>query len=183
MKLFRLDEWFSYDYYDKEYAQFAVKTLDKLIGQDKNVKGCLIEIGCGLGDVIGNIKKQKGMVKIGFDKEMRVVRVAKILHPDMSFKKGSFADVRHKQIYCLIMINFLHFIDPDYAKREVKKVLNNNYVKYVVLDELRNTKKSSYQYECDGNDILGERYVPCCRSRRMNAAKGANRRVVVYKRA
>ncbi len=181
LKIFQLDEWFKYNYYDKEYAQYIVKTLNNLIERDKkSLNGYIIEIGCGLGDVIGNIKNQREIKKIGFDKEIRVVYAARLLHPDMRFLKGSFENIKEKKVYCLIIVNLLHFIDPDYAKREIRKLLCNNYVKYVVIDEIRDTKNSSYKYECDGNDILGEQYIQCYKSRRMHAAGGANRHVVIY---
>lgn len=182
VKIFHLDEWFYYDYDDKEYAQYVVKNVNNIIRRDKKAKGYIIEIGCGLGDVIGNIERQKEITKIGLDKEKKVVWAAKILHSDMLFLKGSFENVRRKKVYCLIMVNLLHFIDSDYSKREIRKILHNNYVKYVVLDELRDTENSSYRYECNGSNILGERYVQCYKSRRMCAAKGAKRYVVIYKR-
>lgn len=181
IKLLRLDEWHYSSHYDKEYAQYTVKMINNLIERDGKTNGQIIEIGCGLGDIIGYVKSKRNR-KTGLDLEQKVVYAASILHPDTKFRKGSFANVRNQEIYCLLMVNLLHFIDPDYTKGEIKKILENNKVKYVVLDELRNTENTSYQYECHGDEILGGRYVPCYRSKRMNAAEGANRHIIIYKK-
>ena len=150
IKLFRLDEWHYSGHRDKEYAQYTVKIINNLIERDKKISGHIIEIGCGLGDIIGYIKAGRNK-KMGLDLEQKVVYAAGILHPDTQFRKGSFGNVRNQEVYCLIMINLLHFIDPDYTKREIKKILENNKVEYVVLDELRGTEKTSYRYECHGD--------------------------------
>ena len=156
IKLLRLDEWHCSSHYDKEYARYTVKMINNLMERDGKTNGQIIEIGCGLGD--------------------------SILHPDTKFRKGSFANIGNEEIYCLIMVNLLHFIDPDYTKGEIRKIIDNNKVEYIVLDELRNTENTSYQYECHGDEILGGQYVPCYRSKRMNAAEGANRHIIIYKK-
>ncbi|MCM1124307.1 MAG: hypothetical protein NC416_17135 [Eubacterium sp.] len=181
VKLFRLDGWHCSDHYDKEYAQYTVKMINNLIERDGKPKGQIVEIGCGLGDIIGYIRAGRNK-KTGLDLEQKVVYAASVLHPNTQFRKGSFAAVRNQEIYCLIMVNLLHFIDPDYTKNEIKKILENNKVEYVVIDELRGTENSSYRYECHGEEMLGGQYAPCYRSKRINAAEGANRHVIIYRK-
>ena len=181
VKLFKLDEWHYSGHYEKEYAQCAVKMINNLIERDEKADGYILEIGCGLGDIIGHVKAKRNK-KTGIDLEQKVVYAAGILHPDTQFRKGSFASVRNQKIYCLIMVNLLHFINPDYAKEEIRKILENNRVEYVVLDELRDTENTSYRYECHGDEILGKQYEPCYRSKRLNAAEGANRHIIIYKK-
>lgn len=180
IELLRLDEWHYSGHYDKEYAQCTVKMVNNLIERDGSPNGYIVEIGCGLGDIIGYIKAKRHK-KTGLDLEQKVAYAAGILHPDTQFLKGSFANVRNQDIYCLIMVNLLHFIDPNYTGAEIKKIIDNNNVKYVVLDELRDTENTSYRYECHGDKILGNQYVQCYRSKRMNAAEGASRHVNIYK--
>lgn len=181
IKFFRLDEWHYSGHYDKEYAQYTVRMINNLIERDGNPNGQIIEIGCGLGDIIGYIKARRHK-KTGFDLEQKIVYAAGILHPDTQFRKGSFANVRNQEIYCLIMVNLLHFIDPNDTGAEIKKIIDNNKVKYVVLDELRNTENTSYRYECHGDEILGSQYTQCYRSKRLNAAGGAGRHIIIYKK-
>ncbi|MCM1415707.1 MAG: hypothetical protein NC430_07255 [bacterium] len=181
IKLFRLNEWHYSGHDDKEYAQYAVRMINNLIEREGKPKGKIVEIGCGLGDIIGYIKLGRNK-KTGLDLEQKVVYTAGVLHPNTQFRKGSFADVRNQEIYCLIIINLLHFIEPEYAKAEIKKILESNKVEYVVIDELRDTENSSYRYECHGEEMLGGQYVPCYRSKRINAAEGANRHIIVYRK-
>ena len=133
-----------------------------------------------MGDVIGNVKCNNP--KLGLDYSSKIIKGARLLHPFTRFKKGTFSSVRTNEAICLIMVNILHFLDPDYVNPEVQKVLRENDVKYVVMDELRNTAGTEYKYEYDGNCLLGPNYKMKYRGRRLKAANGAYRHVVVYKK-
>lgn len=184
IKLLGIDSWHKTDYKDKPYVLYTLAVIKKVIEDSlkTNFGGemQIIEIGCGLGDIIGNVKCNNP--KLGLDYSARMVNGAKLLHPLTRFKKGSFSSVRTNETVCLIMVNILHFLDPEYVNPEVKKVLRENEIKYVIMDEVRNTAGTEYKYEYDGTCLLGSDYKMKYRGRRLKAANGAYRHVVVYEK-
>ncbi len=176
-----IDSWHQYS--SKNYVDYVVNIAEIICGKCKKdpniIDGCIVEIGCGLGDIIGRIKERK---KMGFDISNRVVWGARLLHPFTSFRVGSFDSIRNKRINCLIIVNILHFLEPEYVDLHVSRVLTNNVVDYIIIDEVRNTIGTEYKYEYDGNCIFGEKYTMAYRSRRYMASNGAYRYIVAYKR-
>lgn len=177
VKILNIDSWHEGDYMSKEYAKYTVNIVGRISQNDRGIK--VVEVGCGLGDVIGNIKYKN---KLGFDLDKRIVLGAKILHPLTKFSVGSFSDVHEMQPLCLIAVNILHFLDPDYVVRVFGDIKNNNMLKYVVIDELHDTCGTVYKYEYNGLRLLGDDYRIKYRSCRIQASDGACRYVVVYER-
>lgn len=177
VKILNIDSWHESDYMSKEYAKYTVNVVDRMSQNDPDIK--VVEVGCGLGDIIGNVKNKN---KLGFDLDKRIVLGARILHPLTKFRVGSFSDVHELQPLCLIAVNILHFLNPDYVERVFGDVKSNNTLKYVVIDELHDTGGTVYKYEYSGLKLLGDDYRIKYRSRRIQASDGACRYVVVYER-
>ncbi len=177
VKILDIDSWHESDYMSKEYAKYTVSIVDRITQNDRKVK--VVEVGCGLGDIIGNIKHKN---KQGYDLDNKIVFGAKILHPCTKFNVGSFMDVQECQKLCLIAVNILHFLDPDYVERVICDIKNNNDLDYVVIDELHDTVGTVYKYEYNGLKLLGDDFRIKYRSRRIQASEGACRYVVVYER-
>lgn len=180
--LLRIDKW--HEYSDKNYVDYTVKVANMILENDKvsscDEDSCAIEVGCGLGDIVSNIRYKK---KIGFDVNKRIVIGAKILHPTVVFKTGSFETIKGKKIKCLIIVNILHFLEPEYVNKNIHELLEDNIVEYIIIDELRNTEGTEYKYEYDGSRLFGCKYRVAYRSRRLKASNGAHRNIVVYGRA
>ncbi len=183
VRLLRIDSWHEGDYSGKEYAVYASHVVGKIVKDyekeyaNKHIQ--VVEIGCGLGDIIGNINYDTRFL-MGLDCSKRIIIAAKILHPCITFKIGSFSNVDNEREICLILVNFLHFMNPQYVRKAIKDVLKRNRVKYVVMDELRNTEDSEYKYEYDGKELLGDKYFVRYCSKRIKAAHDAYRHVYVY---
>lgn len=52
-------------------------------------------MGCGLGDILVNIKAQR---RLGYDLDKRAINVARILHPLMKFEVGGIEDIEGENL-------------------------------------------------------------------------------------
>lgn len=50
-------EWHISPINERAYAVYIVRTVDRLIREKKIQEGSIVEIGCGLGEIIGNISE------------------------------------------------------------------------------------------------------------------------------
>lgn len=139
----------------RPYAQEVVFVLDEYVSK-KPIK-CVVEVGCGLGDVIGNIKTipEKPCEKIGIDRSENVLKGAKFLNPSTTFLKGSFEKCINKDHVCLIMMNFIHTIPEEKLKAEVQYLLLKNNVSLVIMDTFKRNKNTEYVYSHKGEYLLG----------------------------
>ena len=79
-KCFHFDPWHVEE--RKTYAEWMIKKINNM-----NVKGEIVEIGCGLGDISAGIHNR---CKIGYDIDKRVIRAAKFVHPLLKTRVGTF---------------------------------------------------------------------------------------------
>ena len=170
-KVFKLRPWHEDPLNAKPYAIWTLKQIEK-----KDLNFCCVEIGCGLGDVIGNLVVRGE--KYGFDITEENVRVAKLIHPKTKFYKGSFEDVAVGHIDMLILLNFMHGIKEEELKHEISILKQRNDVHTVCFDTFLRPS-NDYPNVHQGKSILGEEYSLVKRSRGF-AAAGNNRRYIEF---
>lgn len=170
-------EWHISPINEREYAIDVVKYVNSLNNKGNFIlnNGCIVEIGCGLGEIIGNIR---GENKLGYDKKQANIAAAKVLHPNTSFFVGGFETVRNKEINVLLMVNFIHEIKPCRLKRMLDDIFKRNRVKYVIIDVVTGV---DYKYKHDGNYLLGTDYELIDRSKGYSAGINGRRWIEVYK--
>ena len=182
VRTLRLDSWHLIGSYEKNYIRPFSRIWSYVISPrlDKacNSQMRVIEVGCGLGDVIGSVSDCK-YSRIGIDNSKRVVLGAKIMHPGIVFKKGDYKDVRGLNIGCLILVNFLHFISPQHVCEMIEYLNKNNTILMIAVDRICNSDYSEYPYEHDFESLLKGYYI-IYRSRILTAAHGAGRYLEVY---
>ena len=179
IKILGIDKWHQNG--KKEYADQTIDIVNRIIGMHKESYGnkmLTVEVGCGFGDIIGNIHSKD---RCGIDINPRIVMGARIIHPSTHFMVGSFEGIKNKKVFCLIIVNILHFLEPEYVGRQIMGFLNDNNVEYVVMDELKNSPNSNYKYEYTGGRLL-KGYTLFFRSKRIIASNGASRHIMVYKK-
>ena len=184
VKVMRLSEWQDTALVDKKYACCTLAMVNELLKKEKYQNGSIVEVGCGLGDIIGNIDTNY-IKKIGLDINNRIVIASRILYLNKKnnhFIHGGFERIRlFDNIHILIMVNVLHIIHPNDVKEGLRCVLSSQGIDYIIMDEIRGDI-SHYQYEQNGEQILNEfgyekEYV----SRKLKAAGSAYRTINVYK--
>lgn len=174
-KKYNFEEWHCYPLYEKKYILECIKLFDK---NRLNTKGQLVEVGCGLGDIINNIN-WKGK-KIGYDISEEVIAAANNRFTRTRFKVGSFNEIKEKNIECLIMINFIHGMDQDELKECIRKISNNKNVKYIMMDHMDRIRYSEYENACSGDYILGGKYELIDKSETVHASHGALRCIELW---
>ncbi len=94
---FKFDEWHIATANDRLYVRFVVDSVNKM-----NISGKVVEVGCGLGDVLSKINSRD---KEGYDISTNVIRAAKFIHPLLKTYVGSFENIINKSIEILIAVN------------------------------------------------------------------------------
>lgn len=173
--VFGLKPWHEYTIYDKKYINFILDSVSEFRLLN-NRKGMCVEIGCGLGDIIGNIDGINN--KIGFDLSPDTIRCAKLLHPFTRFRVGSFEEVAVGDIEILILVGFMHGINPDDAKRKIGQLMTRNNVHIVCFDTYLH-ENDDYPHVQSGAYLFGNNYHLARRSRGYYAA-GRNRRYIEF---
>lgn len=163
----------------RPYALDIVKIVKKYISDGSIVPQSVIEVGCGLGDIVGGVGAEKA---IGYDISEEVLCGAKVLHPKVSFRTGSFGDITVGEIGCLIMVNFIHELSPEELCENIDILLKNNSVKVFVFDLLSDINGTQYRYQHDGKRILGGYgYERLFCSEEYETIEGAKRRIELWR--
>lgn len=168
--IYKFDKWHLYSVDSKYYVKDIINILQK----HKDISSVL-EIGCGLGDIVGNLKDKKC---VGIDLSPEVIRAARLLHPKTKFFVGSFENVSRKKIDCLITVNFMHAIEPNQLKEYYRNFFLQNRIKYVVFDSVASP---AYQYNHLASKMFGDLYKKKKSIGRYRVARGI-RTIDLYER-
>ncbi len=178
-KVFKFPEWHESPINMRPYAIETVRYVDSIY-YETNTRLNVVEIGCGIGDIIGNIGSK--YLKYGYDIDKSVLRAGRLVHPMTRFHYGSFGDVKIGNIYILIALGFFHRQSDKYIKSFFIDLFKNNDVKYVILESFTNTDNSCYEYSPDG-EVVFEGIFDCVyKSSPLKAAGGAFRYIECWKR-
>ena len=143
-KIFKFDKWHISSIKERDYAMYLVKYINDNL-YDLAYSKKIIEVGCGLGDIISSVKI-KNTEKIGYDLSAKVIRIAKIIHPNCKFNVGSFNEINNEKIAVLIAVNFLHGFDEHTIEEWFNYVIQNNDINMIVVDKVRTPP---YEYSHD----------------------------------
>jgi SAM-dependent methyltransferase len=162
-RTYGFDSWHVSPLELRKYAIDVVEYLNDDIGKKRMRGGVMVEIGCGLGDILRRIdKKSKHTLKLfGFDIGKEEIAAAKYLNKDNNiiFSVGTFNDVPsvvHEDIDCLLALNFIHIMDAVKVKEDFRKLFDKKHVKFVVIDHCDNT-----EYTIPFDTLLPDIYNLC----------------------
>ena len=149
-KILGFDEWHLKSIEERKYAISIINRVNELILKDQfDSRGCVIELGCGLGDLISGIKFRN---KIGYDIDSKAIWGARLIHPFNScFKVGSFFNIVGKHVNCLIAVNFLHCIESVDVKNMFNHIAQNNSIDRIIVDSV---ETPPYKYSHDWRKLL-----------------------------
>jgi SAM-dependent methyltransferase len=143
--LFRFDRWHVSSLGERRYAQDIIAYLNSLPDSQRNR---IVEIGCGLGDLIRNVNFKN---KYGLDCDIHALKAARFLSflqmkHGISFVYSVFPDTHLDGYYdTIIMVNWIHNIPPDILKGKIKEYFSQHLVKNgnLVIDTVQS---SGYKY-------------------------------------
>ena len=106
---------------------------------------CVVEIGVGLGDILGRVRAKK---RLGLDRDPQVLKaarfcvegpvsfaVADFASPDQiisAFKQNDFSSVD-----VIILVNWIHMIEMDFIEQTILTVTRTIPLRYIVMDTIR----------------------------------------------
>lgn len=154
--IFGFDLWHIAPSHEKKYINCIVDYVDR------NNFNTIVEIGCGLGDVLRRVKKGR---RIGLDCDRRVINAAKfieIINPVANNKIqyqtfDFFTDKVNIKCDLLIMCNWIHAVPALLLKPKLEEILKSALTEsgVIIIDTVNNPK---YQY-CHEN-ILNNSQLP-----------------------
>lgn len=177
-RIYKFNDWHLSLLDERPYALEVVRECSKLY----NTGGvCVVEIGCGIGEIIGHIHAPNSL-RYGYDINEANIKAGRIMNRNVCFRLGTFGDVDIGKIDCLIMVDFTFIIEPQKLAYDMKELLSRNDVKRIVIDTYRNNVGTEYTYSHSGNMLFGEEYFLNKRSRGFRAAHGARRYIEYWEK-
>ena len=146
IKIFHFDMWHIVPLYKKLYAVDIVRYLNNSVQRNT-----LVEIGCGLGDILRNVKYKS---REGYDSSIDVLRAARFISR-LSFKSGIVykifdfeVDDLNKSYDAIILVNWIHNVEPEVLKNKISRMCNTNLNPNgcIILDTVKN---KNYKYNHD----------------------------------
>ena len=136
----------------KPYMEAIIRGILALAHDDNSVKE-ILEIGCGLGDIIAD-SLLDGFDRTAYDISHEVIEANREWYQGrgIEWNVGVFNDVRDRRIDCLIMVNFIHSVKPEYLSEYLTNLFSRNRVHYLVVDQVT----GNYPYTHDFEALLPE---------------------------
>ncbi|RKM60412.1 glycosyltransferase [Butyrivibrio sp. CB08] len=150
-KNFGFIDWHLTPKLDKPYIDAIV---DAIVDQTKDRSyRSIVEIGCGLGDIIGD-SLLEGYSRKAYDLSSEVICAARerFMKRGVEWYVGSFNDVKDRDIEFLIAVNFIHSIKPEYLLEYFNNLYSRNKIKYLIVDKVT----GNYPYTHDFESLLPE---------------------------
>jgi SAM-dependent methyltransferase len=145
---FGFDRWHIRPLRWKKYAQSIIIYCNKLPQRNS-----FVEIGCGLGDIVRNVKY---VHRFGLDLDIKVLKAAaflsrckgKIHYYQYHFPEDNINICGCDKFDCIVLCNWIHNIEPSILKDNIKKYfmenLNDNGI--IILDTVQD-KGYRYNHE------------------------------------
>jgi hypothetical protein len=129
------DSWHaSQGFHCRQYKGIAVKMSDDF------GPSCVVDVGCGLGDVICRVNAP---MRFGIDADERVIRAARSIHKsNISFMQGTIdtvADLSVPRVDILLLLNWLHGCNEINVRRilldPVRNSIKKKKIRFILFDE------------------------------------------------
>lgn len=144
---FRFDKWHVIASGERKYVHDIIKFLNNLPEQERK---SVVEIGCGLGDII---KKLRYAIKVGYDNEKNVTRAARFLASitfnDTEFSEFVFPTSKlNDKLNAIVMVNWIHHVESSLLKEYLELYFLKNLSAYgcIIIDTVQ---AKNYKYNHD----------------------------------
>lgn len=128
-------------------APYACRPYKKLVVHlaDSVRPNIVIEVGCGLGDLVSRIHARE---RYGYDIDLGVINAARLLHGRrVTFIHGEASDVRQPTCDLLIMVNWIHQVDPVELERIMRPLALRS--RFLLLDAVDPDGPEEYRFKHD----------------------------------
>jgi len=161
--IFKFDWWHTSPLDNRPYALDIIAELNK-----KSDKGAVLELGCGLGDIIGKVKYQN---KYFFDISINVLKAAQFVQL-VSLKKSIdtflvFDFLKDSidldiELDAIVLVNWIHACDGKILKKKISNLVNSNLKKDGILIFDLIEENNTYKHNHVLSDLIEiELYTVC----------------------
>lgn len=125
-KIFSFDNWHISPLLSRKYAQDLILFLNRFENKES-----YLEVGCGLGDIIRNVRRNFKK-RLGLDIENEVLCAARFLsllsfQRNITYKRFAFPiDQIEGKFDVIVLVNWIHNIEPDILKSKITEYFRNN---------------------------------------------------------
>lgn len=152
-KIYRFDPWHvGGNYYSRPYKARVIALAEKHRPQT------VVEIGVGLGDIIGRVRAK---TRVGLDLDGKVLKAARHCVPrDVILAEANFLAAptivaalkaaRIEAIDCLILVNWIHMIGIDEIAATLDHVSSIIPIRHVLADAIK-TGTPGYRHHHDAD--------------------------------
>jgi len=108
-------------------SDLNTKTLNRLVSEIETNAKTLIDIGCGNGYLLQNIKEKHNHIRLtGFDVANKLVQKSDIHFVSGNIEKLPFADRSFDVVVCTHVLE--HVLHPEKAVQELKRITNKQLI-------------------------------------------------------
>jgi 2-polyprenyl-3-methyl-5-hydroxy-6-metoxy-1,4-benzoquinol methylase len=147
-RIYRFDVWHvANGYCCRSYKKTLVEKIDELGPR------VVVEVGCGLGDIVRNVRSP---VRIACDIDPRVIKAARVraLFRGVQFRTGGASAITESEIDVLIMINWIHSVPENALIALIEEFVGR--AEYLVLDAIDDDAAASYRFRHDLSFLAGQ---------------------------
>lgn len=156
--VFHFEPWHVSSFLDRPYAHSVVDFLNS-----RQERTSVVEVGCGLGDILRHLDYKD---RLGLDRSQEVLRAARVLamtsprrRRHTTFQTFDFlVDDLSGQFDAIVLVNWIHEIEPTSLKEAVDKLFTKNLrANGVILFDVLDSP--GYRYSHSVEEI--SRNLPC----------------------
>jgi cyclopropane fatty-acyl-phospholipid synthase-like methyltransferase len=148
--VFRFDPWHVSPLSERAYARDIIKYLN---AKPDSERGTLVEIGCGLGDIVRRVRFRE---VLGLDCDANALRAASFL-AGLSFRRRiAFRRFQFPQtplagrFDAILMVNWIHNVPPDVLKENISRYFHDHLTsRGEILIDTVGAKTYTYNHRVD----------------------------------
>lgn len=162
--VFRFDPWHVRAPYSwRPYKREVVDVV-----RDRVHVAPVVEVGCGLGDIVWRCRGTQK--RIGIDMDQRVLSAARLLHPGPTYHQSTLHELGEQlsrlgvvQVSDLIMINWSHEVPTAEFVDALRKLTDSIHIERILIDCIR-PEAQSYRHHHSVSDLAALGVVTVCRT-------------------
>lgn len=137
-RVFGFDRWHVNRLADRPYA---LRVIGYLNAWPEDRRGRVVEIGCGLGDIVRRLRFRE---RLGFDADPAVLRAARVLttltrQRHLRLDEGTFPLALDGRYDAIVMVNWPHLFDEDQLRPQLARYVHDhlNPVGLLIIDTVQ----------------------------------------------